>query len=206
MTRREILKYTAMATGYAVSGSVLSALLAGCKAEPAVVPYTPVFFSAEEYALIEALAETTLPATDTPGAKDVGVPAFMDQTIGIIFKPSSRQLFRTRLAALATDCQTKAGKPFGELSPEEQLKYLNGVDVAAKAEAEALKDLPPTTDEDEAEARWPFWLGCKELIFAGYFTSQKVGMEVLAYDPVPGLYNGCMPVSEATGGKVWALN
>lgn len=205
MTRREILKYTAIATGYAVSGSVLSALLAGCKAEPTVVPYKPVFFSAEEYALLEALSETTLPATDTPGAKEVGVAGFIDQTIGVIYKPSSQALFRKRLAALAADCQSKAGKAFGELSPEEQLKYLNGVDLAAKAEAEALETLPPTTDEDEAEARWPFWLGCKELIFVGYFSSQKIGTEVLAYDPVPGMYNGCMPLAEATGGKVWAL-
>lgn len=205
MTRREVLKYTAYFTGYAVSGSLVSALVSGCRAEPQAPPYKPIFFTPEEYAFLEGLADTTLPATDTPGAKEVGVPAFIDDIVGNIFKPASQELFRTRLAALATDCQSKTGKPFGELDAEARLTYLNGVDVAAKAEAENLETLPPPADENEAEARWPFWLQCKEFIIGGYFSSQKVGTELLAYDPVPGQYIGCMPLAEATGGKNWAL-
>ena len=204
MTRREILKYTAYMTGFAVSAPLISALMAGCTAKPAD-DYKPVFLTPEEYALITALAETTLPASDTPGAAEVGVPAFIDQTVSAIFRPFSRDLFRTRLAALAADCQKANGKSFTELEAATQLSWLNTVDAAAKAEAEKLEDLPPPADEDEGEKRWPFWLQCKELIIGGYFSSQRIGTEFLAYDPVPGDYIGCLPLQEATGGKNWAL-
>jgi hypothetical protein len=38
-----------------------------------------------------------------------------------------------------------------------------------------------------------------------YKTSQKIGEEVLAYDPIPGKLQGCISLEEATGGKVWSL-
>jgi len=38
-----------------------------------------------------------------------------------------------------------------------------------------------------------------------YRTSEKIGEEVLAYDPIPGAQLGCISVEEATGGKRWSL-
>jgi hypothetical protein len=37
----------------------------------------------------------------------------------------------------------------------------------------------------------------------GYYTSEKVGKEVLNYDPFPGAYHGCVPIDEIGNG--WAL-
>ena len=31
----------------------------------------------------------------------------------------------------------------------------------------------------------------------GYYTSEKVGTEILTYNPTPGFYNGCVPIEEA---------
>jgi hypothetical protein len=36
-------------------------------------------------------------------------------------------------------------------------------------------------------------------------TSQKIGEEILVYDPIPGIQIGCMPLEEATRGKKWSL-
>ena len=37
-----------------------------------------------------------------------------------------------------------------------------------------------------------------------YKTSEKIGEDVLAYDPVPAEQKGCIPLSE-TNGKAWSL-
>ena len=38
----------------------------------------------------------------------------------------------------------------------------------------------------------------------GFFTSEVGATQVLQYNPVPGAYKGCIPVSEAGNGKTWA--
>jgi gluconate 2-dehydrogenase gamma chain len=72
MNRREALKQTTLILGYAVSAPVAAAMLNGCKAKPQL-NYKPVFFDEEQAALLAEIAETILPKTSTPGAKDAGV-------------------------------------------------------------------------------------------------------------------------------------
>ena len=38
-----------------------------------------------------------------------------------------------------------------------------------------------------------------------YRKSEEIGKNVMAYDPIPGVQLGCIPLEEATGGKRWSL-
>ena len=38
-----------------------------------------------------------------------------------------------------------------------------------------------------------------------YKTTEEIGENVLAYDPIPGVQKGCVSLEEATGGKSWSL-
>jgi hypothetical protein len=49
----------------------------------------------------------------------------------------------------------------------------------------------------------PFFLLAKEMTVLGFFTSEVGATQVLNYDPIPGGFQGCMPLDEA-GGKTWA--
>jgi len=49
-----------------------------------------------------------------------------------------------------------------------------------------------------------FWKGIKGDTYFGYFSSETVAKDVLVYLPVPGEYEGCVDLQEATGGKTWA--
>ena len=104
MKRRELLRYTAYITGMAVSAPVASALLAGCKRDEAVAAgeavYEPAFFNQEEYEFISKLSDTMIPATDTPGALDVGVPEMVDKMVGQVYTEEARSNFREGLTAL----------------------------------------------------------------------------------------------------------
>ena len=86
------------------------------------------------------------------------------------------------------------GDPFVELDPAKQVAFVTAQhDAAVKANKET-KPAPPR----------PFVLMMKELTMLGFFTSKPGATEVLQYEPVPGAYKGCLPLSEAGNGKTWA--
>ena len=48
-----------------------------------------------------------------------------------------------------------------------------------------------------------FFSQLKGMTWTGYFTSERVCSEFLAYDPIPGEYIGCYPLDK-TEGRAWA--
>lgn len=50
---------------------------------------------------------------------------------------------------------------------------------------------------------YKFLLNIRNLSLLGYFTSEKVGREVLNFDPIPGRYEPCVPISEI--GNAWTI-
>jgi len=190
MERRELLRYTAYLTGYAVTAPIASAILSGCQADaPAQETtggYTPVFFAGGAYAVMSAMAETMLPRTNTPGAADVGVPQFTDVVIGTYTEDKHVKRIRAGF-----DSWLAKNGDFADLSAEAQLKQLNALDTEAKAEMAQIDAIKGLTD-DEKDERKPWWLDVKSVMLAGFFNSEQIGLEHLAYDPVPGEYKPCL--------------
>ncbi len=190
MTRREIIKRTALLTGYALSASVIQGVLQGCQAE-GKPDWQPLFFSPEQGRQVADMAETILPKTDdSPGAKDVNVHEFMDLVIKDCFKAKEQEKFIEGLTALNEQANASYGQAFSSLSLDQQLELLQQVDKEARIEAQKGQSKP-------------FFLDFKQLAIASYFTSEQVGKEVLAYDPIPGEFEPCIPLEEV--GKVWAI-
>ena len=80
LSRRDILKNAATVIG----GSALAVQLvpfAIRAAAAAAENAAPVFFSSEQFSMIESMAELIIPETDTPGAIGAGVPHFIDLMI-----------------------------------------------------------------------------------------------------------------------------
>jgi hypothetical protein len=48
-----------------------------------------------------------------------------------------------------------------------------------------------------------FYRDLKSAVLYAYFSSEEIGKNVLSYDPIPGEYRGCMPLSEV--GNTWSL-
>lgn len=74
MDRREALRRTALLMGGAVSAPAIMGVLKGCTARPGV-DWKPEFLNDEQASIITDISEIIIPRTDTPGAKDVGVPS-----------------------------------------------------------------------------------------------------------------------------------
>ncbi len=199
MTRREVIKATALFTGYAVSASVLGAIMQGCEARQKVdlSKWEPKFFSKEQGLTIAAMAEQILPHTkESPGATDVFVHDYIDVLLGECTEEADQQKFKEGFAKFEADCQSANGKPFLQCNEEQQLAFLNKIDAEARAMAKSYS-------KAEMKEKSPFILKFKEMTIAGYFTSKEVGMNILNYDPVPGAYIGCYPMAEV--GRAWTL-
>ena len=193
MDRREALKRTAWLMGGVVSAPAIMGVLNGCAAKP-TIDWKPVFLSQDQGILITEVAEIIIPKTDTPGAKDVGVPGFIDLMLKDVYSKEDQDRYLEGLKAFDDAAKKEYGDSFIDLSSEQRTAFVKKVHDAA-VEAENA-----TTPAPER----PFILMTKELTMLGFFTSEPGATQVLQYVAVPGAYKGCIPLSEAGNGKTWA--
>ena len=193
MDRREALKRTALLMGGMVSAPAIMGVLNGCTAKPGI-DWKPVFLSNDQASVISSVSEIIIPRTDTPGAKDAGVPSFIDQMLKEVYSKEDQDFFIKGLDTFNKEAEKEFGDEFGDLDEEDQTAYVKKVHDAA-IEVENTTNPAP---------KRPFILMMKELTMLGFFTSEAGATQVLQYVPVPGAYKGCIPLSEAGNGKTWA--
>ena len=176
--RREAIRRAALLAGVVLSPGWLT-LVDGARPLAQAQSLTPA-----QAALVSAIADRIIPRTDTPGAADVGVPAFVDLLYGEFMTEAERQLLTRGLADVEAAAMSAHGASFPTLAAERQDALLRGI---AKAE----------------EGRDQSFFGLiRSATVLGYFTSEQVGRNVLHYDPVPGRYDPCIPIDQV-GRRNW---
>jgi Gluconate 2-dehydrogenase subunit 3 len=189
VNRRDSLKGLSAVTAHALFPSVLvGAAAAAAELDASGEAWAPRFISPERAAMLEALVDTILPATDTPGARQARVQVFVDLALRDCYTPAEQQVFVTGLEALADECRTRHGRLFEACSPEDRQALLAPLDAASYA---------PDTG-----ARGSFIRILKDLTLLGFFTSRIGATQVLAYEAVPGGYQGCLELRPDQ--KSWA--
>lgn len=181
MNRREALKRTGLLFGTtALSASTMTgALYAQSKAAPAGSALT--HFTTIETATIEAVVDRILPRTDTPGALDVGVPQYIDVLYGEYLTPDEKKTLKHGIEQTNGQSREAHGKAFADLKGAHQ----DGI----------LREMVDANPKNLRQFR--------QLALSGYFTSEEVMKNVLNYDFIPGMWKGCVDLSEV-GNRVWA--
>ncbi|MEO0331341.1 MAG: gluconate 2-dehydrogenase subunit 3 family protein [Bacteroidota bacterium] len=197
MNRRSALRRTGLMAGATALTPSLLTLLNACQSE-AHLDWQPQFFSDEEARCISSLIDTILPRTDTPGALDVQVDRFIDQVIAQTYNSEAQQHIRSEIAQFNEKCKQLVGSTFADASKEERTRVLQ----AAEAEAGTFNGAVWGTTVGEQKPVG-FYRSIKAMALGAYLSSEKIGKSVLSYDPVPGDYKGCIPVSEV--GNRWSL-
>lgn len=186
MNRRELLKMIALTTGTAmIGGKSLFAFSDTGQSDHS--------FSSQDVERLDELAETILPRTDTPGAKDAGVGEFMALFVSDCYTPSEREVFYFGLAQLEARSRAAYERDFIALSGEQRLELVTELDREAMAHAQE--------QADSEEALPHYFTMMKQLTLFGFFTSEVGATEVLRYEAVPGRYEGCAPYN---GEPAWA--
>ena len=178
ITRREALRRAALLAGVAFSPELLT--FVGRAQTPAAKSY----LTAAQNAILSAAAERILPKTDTPGAIDVGVPAFIDRFYGEFLSPDEQKLLVAGLAEIESLATSANSASFATLTPQQQDEVLRRVATSQQGKDPSSFALLRSTT------------------ILGYFTSEQVGKTVLHYDPVPGAYDGCVPIDQV-GRRNW---
>jgi hypothetical protein len=117
----------------------------------------PRFFAPAEMAAITAMSDLIIPADDqSPGAKEAGVPAFIDLMVGS--SPEEvRKMWRDGLAAVDRASQGAYKKGFAEAAPDQQVELLEKL---------SKNEFDPKTPEEK------LFRAVKNLTIDGYYTSE----------------------------------
>jgi hypothetical protein len=145
----------------------------------AATPRKATFFSESELHTLRALVDVILPATDSPAASAAGTHYFIDLAIPACASPIAQKTFRDGLRAL--------GAGYATLVPDKQVAKLRTI---------AARDVPLPYEQS-------FFKILKDYTLTGYFLSEVGATQALAYERVPGGYQGDLPLK--AGQKAWAI-
>lgn len=187
MNRREALQNVALLLGGTIVGGTVF-LQSGCKSEKKV----NTIFTESDVALMDEIAETILPKTNTPGAKDAKVGAFMSLMVLDCYKPKDQEAFVAGLKKVDELSKEKNNASFIKATPEQRTALLTALD-------QEQKDYMSKKQKDDAAH---YFRMMKELTLLGFFTSEVGATQALRYIAVPGKYDGAYPYKK--GDRAWA--
>jgi hypothetical protein len=191
MNRRDALSRVALLLGGTVIGGEF--FLSGCTSSDKKIGQS-VDFTADDIAYLDEIAETILPATDTPGAKEAKVGSFMTVMVKDCYDEKNQKIFLEGMNKLNEASKKKFnGNGFMKITPEQRKELLTEIDKEAKEYAKNKKK------EDETH----YFSQMKQLTLLGYFTSEPGATKALRYVAVPGRFDACIPYKK--GDKAWAL-
>jgi len=141
--------------------------------------------NAHQNETVATIAELIIPKTDTPGAREAGVPAFIDVMLADWAGDDNRQMFKAGLSNVDERSRALFGKEFVACSEAQQTQILTDLD----AELARLRDT-------KSDASKNFFQAMKWLTLTGYYTSEVGATTELHYRVVPGRYEPCYPLDQ----------
>lgn len=215
MKRRELLKNLGLGAGFLVVGPTTLSLLESCKNEPRY-SWEPTFLSASSGFALQQILDVIIPETETPGASQLNLAQFIDAYVNEVVSLDARDNFKEIAEAFSKTFEADFGKGEGEGSPEEfreiVAKYLRATPAQQEeydkrlTETQDPQDKDPNVEGIDPKAgAYSYLSNVRDLAIWGWKTSEKIGEDVLWYDPIPGEYIPCVPVEEVGNGKAMSL-
>lgn len=186
VSRRDVL--TALLAGGALaatwtSSAAAAALQAAGAGADGRTAAANAGLSAAELAVLSAAAQIIVPATDTPGAQEAGVPQFIAALSAHWMTADELALFRAGLAGLDASAQQRFQCAYAACTPEQGADILQALRAASPYGGRTFS----LTDRI-LDPKAPFYLRLRDLVVLGYFTSEAGSNQELRYMPVPGKF------------------
>jgi len=172
--------------GGVISSSVISAVAAGCRAVPTTEAYVPAALNEDRYEIVGHFVDVILPATDSPGATDAGVPSFVDQMLASWFSSDERESFLRQLDLLEAEANGRFGSGFASIDHPSREQLVSDIAVDS--------DVSNPTELNTLFRRM------KELTLVGYYTSEVGSTQELRVMPM-GEWKADVPYQEV--GRAW---
>ncbi len=146
----------------------------------ATTPRRATFFAPDEFRALRVLVDVVLPATDSPAASAAGTHYFIDKALPACGSERAQFTFRAGLSDLIT-------ARFVALGRDARVALLK---------TRAAKDVELPYEES-------FFKILKDYTLTGYFLSEVGATQALAYERIPGGFEGDVPLRP--GQKAWAI-
>ena len=178
--RRALMRSAILLVGGSLAGIPAEAFAQAAKSGP-----TARFFSAGQFATMAEVADIILPRTDTPGAKDAGVPDALDALMINWASKARQQQFRTLVDDIDRTAIATAGAALPALPAEKRV--------------EVVRDY----DEAKITAKDPVYSRFKELVLTLYYSSEAGATKELRYELIPGKWEPGIEIAPDT--RAWAF-
>jgi hypothetical protein len=186
LSRRDALARLALVMGGAFIGG--TAYLRG---EPLPGKTVQSAFNSADILLLDEIGDTIIPATDTPGAKSVGIGGFMAMMVKDCYDDAHHTAFLAGLVKVNVASRERFGREFTAATPAERNALLNDLDAEQRRH---------TAKKPAGEPAHYFRM-MKQLTLLGYFTSEVGATQALRFVEVPGRYDGNAPYQK--GERAW---
>ncbi len=148
--------------------------------------------------MIDELAETIIPETDTPGAKSAGAGEMIIRLIRECAPRNAQNRFLTGLADVEDYARSRFGQPYLSCNDQQKDAITAHFEVRDRS-GKGLRDKAMNKLIGPA-----FFQTLKKYTVISYCTSMQGATKGLQYDYLPGIYRGIIPLS--AGQKCWATS
>lgn len=181
MNRRELLQRSALVFGGTLLGaeSILAKNIDWDQLDNLPDDSKAIgLFSKAQVKLLNEIAETILPATDIPGAKEAKTGQFIAVIVSDCYEPDDQKRFMEGLATIDAESIKRYGKKYMKSSAAMRTDLLTELDSEQKAFQKTKAKETPSH----------YFKVIKDLVLWGYFTSEIGVMQGLRYVELPGRY------------------
>jgi hypothetical protein len=159
------------------------ALLPSClhNEQKVSIPLKLIHIEPDDEKMLAELAETILPKTDTPGAKDLSAYLFALKMVDDCFTKTNQEKYIQGMKAFESFVMKKTGKSFTENNAFERQSIVAELDLQK-----------PGDDEISF-----FYQSTKKLTIQAYTTCEYYLTKIRGYKMIPGKFQGCIPLKTA---------
>ena len=204
MDRRRALKNIGTGIGaFTLSTSMIN-LLQSCQNQTNLSLFT---FSSKQFSFISKLMDLIIPSTDLPGATDLKLNIFIDSYISEVWYSQNKDIFIQGLDKCILEVKNHEEKNLIALL-DKYLKIDKKIsdkydDMISDYEDKVKLGQNPSFDQNIFQ--YVFIKKLRDLSVMSFKINEYIAENVLAYNPIPGNYKGCVDLENTTGGKAWSL-
>lgn len=201
MNRRDALKGLGLTLGYTIAAPSIMSLLHSCKTEPKI--WVPQFLTITESIILTNLVDLILPKTESSlGALEVNVPEFIDLFVFKVYEDEEKIKFKVGMQYILKALNIIDDNT--SIITTENYDNLLAKYLRASKEQQEFYHSEENGDNEDAII-FNTLANIRNTSVWAYKTSEQVGENILAYDPIPGEQIGCAPLEDLTGGKAWSI-
>lgn len=145
------------------------------------IPLTLIHIDPEDENMLAEVAETILPKTDTPGARDLSAHLFALKMVDDCFTKPNQEKYIQGMKDFESFVMKKTGKSFMDIGPAEKQAIVADLDQQKSAESGVAF----------------FYQSTKKLTVLAYTTGEYYMTKIRGYKMIPGKFQGCIPLKTA---------